>query len=373
MNAPDTATGKRAKCPRCGQMITVPSPPVATILPPIPVAAQAAIPVAQPLAGKAEPLDQLDVIPSKSPRRPVDDDERDAPRSSRRFRRDEPDHAPASSGAVHSLGIASVILGVVSLPIAMIPCLGFIGLPLSGLGLLLGVVGGVVSLTRHGRGIGFPIAGTGISGLAALFGIFWLFLLGAVTSKPTERSDRTDRESRSIGKDSGSKDETGSATKDKDTKQPGGNGPERAQGGVESARGGDVEVRVTGANFEVMDLVGEKKVKVLAVRINITNTSGTRKIDYRGWGYDLAFDDKRSVKITDNFGNSYRLKRIIGTRLGQVQSTTSILPGRSLDDVLLVEETLPNAEYFDLDLPVATVGEKDGTLRFRIPATMIAK
>lgn len=66
MNAPATAAGKQAKCPKCGQQITVPPPPAAIILPSGPGAAPA-IPVAQPLAVKAEPPEQLDEPEEVSP------------------------------------------------------------------------------------------------------------------------------------------------------------------------------------------------------------------------------------------------------------------------------------------------------------------
>ena len=69
-----------------------------------------------------------------------------------------------------------MVLGVVGLLLSLIPCVGWIGLPLSGLGLVLGVVGGVVAVARKGHGVGFPIAGSAISGLALAIGGFWLLL-----------------------------------------------------------------------------------------------------------------------------------------------------------------------------------------------------
>jgi hypothetical protein len=81
---------------------------------------------------------------------------------------------------------------------------------LSGLGLLLGVIGGIVALMRGGRGIGFPIAGSAISGFATAFGVFWLFLLGAVATAPTKDTKRETAEA-------GAKDKT-DATKDRTDK-----------------------------------------------------------------------------------------------------------------------------------------------------------
>ena len=44
----------------------------------------------------------------------------------------------AGGAAAHSLGISAMVLGVVGLLLSLIPCVGWIGLPLSGIGLLLG-------------------------------------------------------------------------------------------------------------------------------------------------------------------------------------------------------------------------------------------
>jgi hypothetical protein len=74
--------------------------------------------------------------------------------------------AVSHSVAAHSLGISAVILGILALLICWIPLFGLLGLPLSGLGLLLGLIGLGVAVKRRGAGIGFPIAGSAISGLA---------------------------------------------------------------------------------------------------------------------------------------------------------------------------------------------------------------
>lgn len=72
-----------------------------------------------------------------------------------------------------------MVLGVVALLFSFIPCIGVFSMPLSGLGLLLGILGGVVALSRSGRGIGFPIAGSAINGMALLIALFWLKLASA--------------------------------------------------------------------------------------------------------------------------------------------------------------------------------------------------
>lgn len=75
-----------------------------------------------------------------------------------------------SSGAAHSLGIASLVIGVLSFCLCWIP---FLGLLISGLGLLLGLGGFILALQRGGSGIGFSIGGGALSALSLVVCILW--------------------------------------------------------------------------------------------------------------------------------------------------------------------------------------------------------
>jgi hypothetical protein len=94
-----------------------------------------------------------------------------------------------TSTAAHSLGISSLVLGVVAFIVSLIPCLGIVSLPVAGLGLLLGIMGLVIAISRNGTGIGFPIAGSGLNSLALLIAAFWLYLGYAVTVPNVGRSN----------------------------------------------------------------------------------------------------------------------------------------------------------------------------------------
>jgi hypothetical protein len=87
-------------------------------------------------------------------------------------------NAPASHG--NSLGIASMVLGILAFLICWIPVLNLLGLPLSGLGLLLGII---ISATRRGSGVGFSIAGTAISALALVV-VIWMSVAIAQAMAP---------------------------------------------------------------------------------------------------------------------------------------------------------------------------------------------
>src|SRR5262245_14050545 len=81
----------------------------------------------------------------------------------------------------HSLGIASMAVGLATLPmisLARTPPLAIAALALSCVGFLLGLLGLVGCLARRGYGIGYPVAGIAANGLAgallvlALAGVF---------------------------------------------------------------------------------------------------------------------------------------------------------------------------------------------------------
>lgn len=173
VKAPNGATGQSLLCPICKAPVRVPgslpqsarSLPPTTLHPPLADAAPASVP-------------HLPVASATPPR---------TPHPARRRERDaEPDEAgearSARSGrlgsAATSLGVGSLVLGVVALPIAFVPCMGVFSLPLSGLGLALGLVGLVLALAKDGgRSVGLPVAGAGVSLLAGFLGLLWLFVL----------------------------------------------------------------------------------------------------------------------------------------------------------------------------------------------------
>jgi len=170
ISAADKTAGKRVKCPKCGAAIDVPTPAPDWAHKPVTEQKPAAI------SGERAPVTR--------DWRKADDGNDDLPSQQRKS-------TEASGGAfAHSLGIGSMVLGVVALVLSLIPCVGWIGLPLSGIGLLLGAAGTVAAFFRGGHGIGFPIAGTTICGLALVIGGFWLFLLAGASKAVDDAAKR---------------------------------------------------------------------------------------------------------------------------------------------------------------------------------------
>ncbi|MCK4342810.1 MAG: ABC transporter permease [Phycisphaerae bacterium] len=93
-----------------------------------------------------------------------------------------------------SLGVVSLILGVVAFLLCWIPLVGMLSIPLSALGLLLGAIGLLVALMRRGSGIGYPIGGGAVSGLALAIGIAQVAAVGSAVSGVAEAMDESHRQ-----------------------------------------------------------------------------------------------------------------------------------------------------------------------------------
>src|SRR5262245_17853547 len=79
--------------------------------------------------------------------------------------------APAARPPSNSLGIASMVIGLVTLPMIFFVCfppLAVVALLLSCVGFLVGLVGLAGCLGRRGYGIGYPVAGLAANGVAGL-------------------------------------------------------------------------------------------------------------------------------------------------------------------------------------------------------------
>lgn len=93
-----------------------------------------------------------------------------------------------SSGS-HSLGLASIILGIIGTMICWIPLVGIIGGGFGLLGVILGMIGFLVSLGRKGSGIGFPIAGVALSAAAiAVAGVINYAILSPILLPAIEQA-----------------------------------------------------------------------------------------------------------------------------------------------------------------------------------------
>ncbi len=374
IRVPISMRGRSGKCPGCGTAIKIPIPKPtknpAELSPPI----QSPPPVA--------PVQQPAIVQSN----PV------APHTTNVY---TPVGQPAAvqvnvqnSNVSNSLGIASLILGILSFLICWIP---FIGFGLSGLGLLLGIGGLVMALTRRGTGIGYAIAGTAVSALGVLMGVIFLVVLQGMATGLEEVANQMEQEMNKQQSQAtpviddgdnvaaGGGDANNNPTVDESTDSP---QPPKVE--FHDAKSplqlGNVKLQITRVEIgkvplhrTIMGDDTESKDDLLMIWLEITNTTTNKKIDYQGWMSTYASLSDINAVLTDNNDNRYRGISFSATSVVKDAKTNeSIYPGKSIADAVVFELPIDGAEYLDLKLSAKGCKE-DGEFKFRIPIEMVKR
>lgn len=295
-------------------------------------------------------------------------------------------HSPSPS---NSLGIGSIVLGVLAFSICWIPLVGLISLPLSLLGLLLATIGCVVAIRRRGAGVGFPIAGVAVCGLAAAVTLTLNFMIGAATvGSATVAAEAIQRRAEEIDAAKNVRDNelTVAAPPEIDGGEADGAGSASTDPGLETpqtqwtpagqvATVEDVSYRIRSVSVGRIDLLQlsermQSRDALTRIEIEISSHAANKKRDFVGYNNPRTqFLDVPRPTLTDNFGNQY--KRIdfgIARPVGQIDSTASLYPGDSVTEVLVFEAPLETATLLRLTLPAEYVVDQTGVVRFEIPS-----
>lgn len=281
----------------------------------------------------------------------------------------------------NSLGIASLVLGSIAFLICWIPFLGLLGVPLSGLGTILGVVGLVAAIRRSGLGIGFPIAGTAVSVLSLLVCAVVTAAFTRAVEETGKARARTQATNQTVV---GQKPGVAAANEPAPPVRPNPLPPQQKEdekwaSAKDVVQQGDIRVQVTKVAIQniPLDHLGrssESEDRLLAVYLRVSNTSKTKKVSYLTWrGKPISFE-RDAATLADNFDNV--LKRInfgFGNDVkGAVKSTESIYPGKEVDDILVFEAPIDATDYVRLELPAANFGGT-GNIRLQISSDMIER
>lgn len=78
-----------------------------------------------------------------------------------------------------SFGIVGFVVGTVALLLSFVPFIGLASIPLAALALLMGAIGFVISLSRSGAGMGWPIGGGAFALLALFIGSCQVAIIGS--------------------------------------------------------------------------------------------------------------------------------------------------------------------------------------------------
>lgn len=92
---------------------------------------------------------------------------------------------PAPSNAGQTMGIVALILGIISLPLAFIPCVGFLAIPPACLAIIFGIIG-IVQANKVGGKKGLPMAGLIIGIVALVIIVAWMVMFAEVANVAKE-------------------------------------------------------------------------------------------------------------------------------------------------------------------------------------------
>jgi hypothetical protein len=104
-------------------------------------------------------------------RRPVEEDE-DYPRD-RAFRQGSP--RPGGKKDVSVIGVIALVIGVISLGLSLVPCLGLFTLPLPIIGVVLALIGILISAIGQRDGFGVPVSAVAVNAVACVLPIAIFF------------------------------------------------------------------------------------------------------------------------------------------------------------------------------------------------------
>jgi hypothetical protein len=251
-----------------------------------------------------------------------------------------------------SFGIVSLIFGLLAFVVCWIPIIGIVSMPISGLGLLFGLIGLLIAIKRRAAAVGYPLAGVLVSGLA-------IWIAWSVAAAPVRKSTSAIIERAKA-----------STTPSAWTKAG------------EIVASGDMRIAVLSARIGEVDLVDtirahsspwKSSETYLRILVNVTNGSPNKKADFATWmGRDYSLSRDYAV-IRDKHGNTYkRISFGVSTRAENAIERESLYPGTSLQDVLVFERPVDGFEYLRLELPADNFGGT-GMIRFEIPADMIER
>jgi hypothetical protein len=301
---------------------------------------------------------------------------------------------PAGSMAARILGAVSLVLGILALATFWLPYvgpLGWLGIGVGSLGLILGIAGFVVSARRQGSGLALNIAGTSSSlvglvltiVLGVLFGLFGRQpsppIVAAVPAPPVAAEAKPEP----VPEPQPARTEPAAEPVWTTAGQAIEQGPIRAT---------IVSAKIEAVRLESGDLSTLKKSRpqpMLKVAVAIENTTTDRIVEVPGWpgGGDLIGTGASELlgraagkalqaatataTLSDNRGNAYRQVAALSLFGAQLPAgDQAVRPGHRKQCELVFPPPLDTIEYLRIELASAGFGGEE-PLRFQIPREMI--
>lgn len=362
--AAKATTPPLASNPPAGPATTPPQPPKAVVPP---VAPPVASPLARPASGSFGSL---------------------------------PKAAPIDGGSMPAkiLGAVALVLGTLALATFWLPSnpaflgpMGWTGIVVGALGLLIGIAGFVLSAMHKGAGLYLNVAGTASS----LVGLVLTIVFGVVAGMFTGTAPPKTVAMIPVPAPAQAVPEPQLPPAEEPKPEP---PPEPVwTPASEAIEQGDIKARITSSKIEQVRLEStdlsrmnkrEKPRPMLKIRVEIENTSSDKIVEVPGWvgGGDLIGQGvgellggeagkavaaaTATATLVDNVGNKYKQTPMISLFGVQLNPDVAVRPGQKSEKDLVFPPPLASVEYLRLELSSGGFSGSE-PLRFEIPKSMI--
>ena len=275
----------------------------------------------------------------------------------------------------NSLGIASLVVAIMSYFMCWLPGIGLI---ISGLAVLLGLGGLFMALKRKGTGVGYSIAGVVLAAMSLIITFVWSSAVFQAVDKVANASNKANANiakpvNENIDVQNQEPKKQNLPPNEQAKKNEGQNNLIDAS--KEFAKFHNIEVKIKSVNIDFVTGKSFRdftsKEKLLKIVLSVNNLNPNKKVDFDGWGDNDLSLSENMPSLNDNFGNSYKT---IGFGLsskvdGQIGSE-ALYPNKPVSDMIVFEVPLKTVDFLVLDLPAKNL-KLDGRIRFKIPSSMI--
>jgi hypothetical protein len=235
-----------------------------------------------------------------------------------------------------------------------------------------------MSVFRKGTGIGYSIAGSAVNGISLLIGVVFMTMFAGAVASVDQTMKQLEAER---NKQKTQATPTNSSIPGTSEQNAPGVPSEPAiiwHSADQPLTLGDVTLRITETRIGKVPLKrmfgdqdSESQDELLTIRIQVTNGSKNKKLDYRGWMADFASMSGITAKLTDENENNYRMIDFSSSVTVQgAKPSESIYPEKTHDDAIVFELPIENAQRLFLKLSGKGCGQ-DGEYLFEIPHTML--
>lgn len=274
---------------------------------------------------------------------------------------------------VSPMGIASLVLGIIACITCWIPFLGLFSIPVSGLGLLFGLIGLLMSLIGKKHGLAFPISGSIICTIAISIALLstggYITLISNIFEEAKENYDvmPASKKLPTVVKLAQNKENVENFQKTQpfiNASKPIRQGNTQIQ--IKNVR--TAKIRYKNRN----GLTSRTKNKFLIIKFEIVNFSKNENLIFKTWKTVDEFPVLHHATLIDNNDYCYIPVSFNDSSLeiGGVSERVIIGPGKSATEILAFNVPENPVNWLRLKLPASNLNGY-GMLRFEIPGNMI--